>query len=283
MGAEVSTGYWNLDLETWELKVCPLSREMLGLPLAESGPLPRTQWASRIHPDDLVSMTQQIWITAEKRDHSFSQSFRSIRHDGTVRQILGVGNTLPEGGAEPRRLIGSNIDLVSAAKIVTPSEVSPWASGEVQEIDGRVANDKLGALQSRTPVSGSGDGHESAVREILRKRGRDIIKMRRARAGYFHQTMIGEPAFDILLVMYSAGTPREPFSLNALTSALDLSTSQAHRWLTYLQEQGFVHFDPSIRPQGIAHPSLTSRGMRSVSAFLEFVVTNSTSKEAAGL
>lgn len=284
MGAEVPTGYWELDLETWKLDLCGLSRGMFGFSACEVDPLTQDEWTSRIHPDDVGPIMEQLWIAAEDPGHSYSQSFRSIHSDGSIQQILGVGHAVYEGPGAPTKLIGSNIDLVSAARLIRSNAIIEIDSGAIGDSDSRAANEnsevetaeslRRAAANSRVVEGRCQPKHGEAVRNLLRKRARALMKVRRARLGFFDSKLLGEPAFDMLLILYASGGEHEPFSLALLEGSLGLSPSQARRWLAALKERGLVGFKVRGVVQEGADPYLTNEGRASVEGFLEFIVSN---------
>lgn len=53
MSSMIAAGYWELDVGTGTLSLCPRSREMFGLPLHRAEPLGEKDWVRLVHPDDL--------------------------------------------------------------------------------------------------------------------------------------------------------------------------------------------------------------------------------------
>jgi len=53
MPTRVLAGYWDLDLETREVLLCPRSQRMFGLAADSPKRLAGYDWRPRIHPDDL--------------------------------------------------------------------------------------------------------------------------------------------------------------------------------------------------------------------------------------
>ena len=52
MAVEVLAGYWNLDLGSRKLLLCPRSRQMFGIDGASPKILGKHDWLPRIHPED---------------------------------------------------------------------------------------------------------------------------------------------------------------------------------------------------------------------------------------
>jgi DNA-binding MarR family transcriptional regulator len=102
--------------------------------------------------------------------------------------------------------------------------------------------------------------------DLLRK-ARAIIADRRRRSAVFGKAMFGEPAWDMLLLLYAfASEARQTVTRIAESSGASKST--AIRWLDYLEQQQLV--------RRMAHPvdrrtvfiELTERGRHSMELYL---------------
>src|SRR3954454_24033538 len=98
MAVEVVAGYWNLDIETGELLLCPRSRQMFGFNKA-SPKFGKYDWVPRIHPDDMPIVDADL-DAAGRRNEIYATRFRTVRPDGSLFHILGVGRTVAN---EPTR------------------------------------------------------------------------------------------------------------------------------------------------------------------------------------
>lgn len=91
--------------------------------------------------------------------------------------------------------------------------------------------------EERTPSSPRNHTHQD--RERFVESARQEIKHRRARADYFPSGMFGEPAWDILLILYTdEGMDRSPVS--RLITASGSAATTGLRWLEYLESQELV-------------------------------------------
>lgn len=99
----------------------------------------------------------------------------------------------------------------------------------------------------------------------LQQRARQILELRGRRARIFGNAMFGEPAWDILLVLYATGGG---ITMNRLAQLSGQSQATGLRWMNYLADQKLV--------DRVAHPTdarslnvvLTERGRTSLEAFL---------------
>jgi hypothetical protein len=110
MAVEVLAGYWDLNLETRELLLCPRSQKMFGLVGSRRRPLPSYDWQPRIHPDDLLTIDGEL-EAAGRNDKTYCARFRTVRPDGSTCEVLGVGRAT---ASDPKRFIGLNFDLHDA-------------------------------------------------------------------------------------------------------------------------------------------------------------------------
>ena len=76
-------GCWDLDLATGTLTLCRQSRTMFGLSADSSGRLTESEWASRLHPDDLPEVQQGLTACLEDQT-PYAQRFRTIGPEGGV-------------------------------------------------------------------------------------------------------------------------------------------------------------------------------------------------------
>jgi DNA-binding MarR family transcriptional regulator len=77
-------------------------------------------------------------------------------------------------------------------------------------------------------------------REVLSRRAEKARVNRTRRGRYFDDGMFGEPAWDILLVLYATeqSGPRNTIARLCMTANVKLTT--ALRWLDYLEQQELV-------------------------------------------
>lgn len=100
-----------------------------------------------------------------------------------------------------------------------------------------------------TPVAAGGDVPEletalSAVR--ARRRHADVLAIRRAiqartrRARYFSAKLFGDPAWDMLLELYSASLLEKRLPVSRLAERSGVPMTTALRWISALEREGLV-------------------------------------------
>jgi DNA-binding MarR family transcriptional regulator len=113
----------------------------------------------------------------------------------------------------------------------------------------------------------------SASRNQLMRCAKAIVHRRQRRSEFFPSAMFGEPAWDILLALYTGEDQFDPTvaSLAAVTCAPQSSTT---RWLDYLEGQRFIvrESHPTDRRSVIAR--LTENGRVALEGYLSEVLTN---------
>lgn len=88
-----------------------------------------------------------------------------------------------------------------------------------------------------------------ALDELARR----LYAIRRDRRRFFDQSIFGEAAWDMLLLLYWAGARGRGLNAKILTRATGVPGSTARRWLAMLERQGLV----VRRPAAGGHPSRT--------------------------
>ena len=111
MAVQIVAGYWDLDLKSQELLLCPRSRQMLGFDVGSPKKLSKDDWLPRLHPDD-IPVVEGEFETAGRRNDIYAARFRAVWPDGSIRHILGVGQATV---IDRTRFVGVNLDLVATA------------------------------------------------------------------------------------------------------------------------------------------------------------------------
>jgi DNA-binding MarR family transcriptional regulator len=98
--------------------------------------------------------------------------------------------------------------------------------------------------------------------EVLAAAAAQIYRMRRARDHVLPQGLTGEPAWDILLALYSE-EPAHPTVSSACYSS-GVPHTAALRWIRLLEGRGLVHRVEHPRDEKVILLSLTDEGVRMV-------------------
>jgi len=111
LGAAGVVGTWDWHLPSDVIYADAKFAEMFSVdPALAAEGASRTAFKSRIHPDDLDRVndaTQRAIDTGEK----FSQEYRLIQQDGTLRWVLARGECLYDGDRRPLRFPGAVVDV----------------------------------------------------------------------------------------------------------------------------------------------------------------------------
>lgn len=102
-------GSWDWDLETQNITWSAYHEILWGY---QPGTPERSyqDWAQRIHPSDLPKAEAAIQ-TANVTQTDFSQEYRVLREDGTMRWVAGYGRFYFKNGGEPFRMMGVVQDI----------------------------------------------------------------------------------------------------------------------------------------------------------------------------
>lgn len=109
---------WDWNLDTDEVYYSPAWKRMLGFAPDELAPHLET-WSGLCHPEDRERTLAAIRDYLAGGSDSFELEFRLLHADGQWRQILSRGTLVRERDGrprEPRRIIGTHVDLTSHAE-----------------------------------------------------------------------------------------------------------------------------------------------------------------------
>lgn len=112
-----------------------------------------------------------------------------------------------------------------------------------------------------------GEPGKTMINPALQERAFDIFRMRRLRCEIFGRAMFGEPAWEVLLLLYATGSGA-PQSLTQLASFIGTSRTTATRWIDYLEAQSLVTREADPTDKRTVFVELTDRGKHAMEAFL---------------
>jgi DNA-binding MarR family transcriptional regulator len=156
--------------------------------------------------------------------------------------------------AEPKTVILSARDVRDAKRLLS-----------VLSGDQRPASDLSDASASTTP--GFID------REVLIERARQIYLARRRRHRIFGKSMFGEPAWDVLLVLYIAEHAGPRYTIGRLTQVAGLATTTSLRWLDYLEGQRLIARDSHPTDKRAVFVEITDKGLHEMDSYLSETLT----------
>ncbi len=108
-------GIWDLDLDTYRLRVCPRTREMHGLSLDGPTTMSETEWSTCVHPDDLAKARAALQVAIATKTGLYVR-YRTIAADGTCRWVLGLGSLVSGSYGDHGRFVGMNIDVTDTVE-----------------------------------------------------------------------------------------------------------------------------------------------------------------------
>jgi DNA-binding MarR family transcriptional regulator len=220
-------GCWDLNLATGTLTLCRQSRTMFGLGPDSSGRLTESEWANRLHPDDLTTVRDGI-AACLAHQTPYAERFRTIHPDGSVQLVLGVGRPIEDGGKHCR-FVGWNFDVVSAGRMA-----GEWIAAHPEALNA----EHLFSVRPFGPPSDEASSDLVPAEELL-ARAESILRVRRSGERLLNRAMLAEPAFDLLLCLYvRSGEPET--SLSSLARHAGIPYSSALRWIRYLADKGLV-------------------------------------------
>lgn len=125
---------------------------------------------------------------------------------------------------------------------------------------------KLGKLGCDAPGF-AGTLTSPEQRRVLCERARQIRYSRDLREKLFDRNIFGEPAWDILLALYTINDERR-LSIRELCELADVALTTALRWLDSLEEQGMVDRVPNRFDQRMVCIALADKGRAAMDSYL---------------
>lgn len=109
------------------------------------------------------------------------------------------------------------------------------------------------------PAESSGSG--------LEERARNLLDNRRRRAAIFGATMFAEPAWEMLLILYSSGAGARVTQSN-LGELSGASRSTAMRWIEFLEDRSLIRREPHPTDLRSNFVTLSERGRKLMDLYL---------------
>lgn len=102
---------------------------------------------------------------------------------------------------------------------------------------------------------------------LLRARAEQILAERKRRYKIFGKAMFGEPAWDLLLLVYISESGPRP-TIGRLAELAELTKSTALRWIDYLESQRWIRREPHPTDKRAAFVQLTASGKERLELYL---------------
>lgn len=114
-------------------------------------------------------------------------------------------------------------------------------------------------------------------RAPLVARARQAVLNRGKRAQAFSPAMFGEPAWDMLLILYVTETSGMPQTVTSLSRLSGASSTTALRWLDYLKREKLVSRQRHPTDRRLTHITLTRKGRDALDAHFTAVLDSAES------
>jgi DNA-binding MarR family transcriptional regulator len=120
--------------------------------------------------------------------------------------------------------------------------------------------------EDTTAIDQSSAAERSAAH--LPELAREILRDRRRRSKIFNPSMFGEPAWDMLLILYASMTDVPRLSVGRLSSLSGAPPTTALRWLDYLEMDRLVVREANPDDRRSDFVSLTDKGRSAMEQYL---------------
>ena len=126
--------------------------------------------------------------------------------------------------------------IVEFTKIDSPAAVSndPFS----RQAD--MLREKLGSALKVVDQMAGAPAVRSTDQNVSERDVRAILKMRRNRAQFFSADLFADPAWDILLELYSAALGQQRMTVSNLCHGAAVPATTALRWIGQLESQGLI-------------------------------------------
>jgi diguanylate cyclase (GGDEF)-like protein/PAS domain S-box-containing protein len=149
-------------------------------------------WTSRIHPDDVAGVRQDIRSAIDRGDQVWTAEYRFRRKDGTYANVLDRGLPLRDSAGQPVRMIGAMVDISERKR----AERKLALHAQRQEIIARLGQFALGGadleqvLAEAARVLRAGGCDVAAIIERIGDRGHEFLV--RAACGENAEASVGK-------------------------------------------------------------------------------------------
>ena len=107
------------------------------------------------------------------------------------------------------------------------------------------------------------DGREEFVR-----RARSIFEGRQLRSRYFSPSIFGEPAWDVLLVLYITEASSGRQTVGKLAEWINIPPTTVFRWVGWLEKERLVERQPHPTDRRVVFIRLVEKGRSALEAYL---------------
>jgi PAS domain-containing protein len=110
--AGANLGIWDWDIVNDRLTWSEHQWFLHGLKPRPDGPT-AAMWRQAVHPADVPRAQRELIATLKSPDHSFASEYSVALPDGSVRRLLGRGQTIRDAEGRAVRMVGINMDVTA--------------------------------------------------------------------------------------------------------------------------------------------------------------------------
>lgn len=167
-------------------------------------------------------------------------------------------------------------DGMPNSRAVKPAEIGESKTITFLERDIRDAVRLLGLISGVNPWDPSPFHQEMQNRSLAKEssqdqfisRARAVLHTRRIRTKHFNRSMFGEPAWDILLLLYLAESVEARHTVSQLAAAVETPLTTVLRWIGFLEDEQLVERFAHPTDRRVTFVRLTGKGRDAFEAFL---------------
>jgi PAS domain S-box-containing protein len=105
-------GIWDWDVTSNTVTWSEHQWYLHGVQPQEGGPIPEI-WRNAVHPDDLRRAQQQLVAALKSPDRTFASEYSVVLPDGSLRRLMGRGQTIRGADGRAVRMVGINMDVTA--------------------------------------------------------------------------------------------------------------------------------------------------------------------------
>jgi DNA-binding MarR family transcriptional regulator len=126
----------------------------------------------------------------------------------------------------------------------------------------------LSSSSEAAPSSAKLRVEENSARQDLIARARAILSNRQLRSRYFSPAIFGEPAWDVLLVLYIGDASDARLTIGKLASQISIPPTTVLRWVNYLEKERLVSRQRHPTDRRVVFIRLQEKGRWSLESYL---------------
>jgi DNA-binding MarR family transcriptional regulator len=153
------------------------------------------------------------------------------------------------------------------------ARIDPSPAGRAKRSDLVIEKDERGIEQLFARLVETGEEHGAELpRDSLVDLACRIYDMRRARAHYFHNSLLGEPVWDMLLALFCLPAVRwEKLTVSRLSQAAGVPLTTGLRWSRLMEQKGLVERCPDPLDARRTYVTLSGEGEQLMCDYLSSI------------